>query len=406
MSWLAGNLLVASLLILLVLAIRRPVARLFGARAAYALWLAPALRLIWPPMPEWSPVAATAASPATVYWTQLVVPASEQLAPLATILLAIWIGGAAVTLGVHLAAHRRFVRRALKLGRPMLVDGVTVDIVATRAVEGPMATGLVHPLILVPHDFERRFTADQRRFALMHEQLHHQRGDIWASAAALLGASALWFNPLAYVALGAFRRDMESACDASLLATTSRDQVPAYAQTILASAARPVPVSLCALTSIDELKGRLTMLNANHGFAAKAGGLLLAGGLALAGLAIAAPAAADEPKTQTKEIRSVIVEHDGNGPQEVTMNGEHKGTIGVDCPGSLTSVDVDGATTAGKKEQAKIVICSKTGSNEDIAKGLERALANVDKNDDMNADVRTQLKAKLQAKIAELRAAK
>ena len=182
MSWLAGNLLVASLLILLVLAIRRPVARLFGARAAYALWLAPALRLVWPPMPEWSPIAARASSPATVYWTQVVVPAGEQLAPLATMLLALWIGGAAVTLGVHLAAHRRFVRRALKLGRPMLVDGVTVDIVATRAVEGPMATGLVHPLILVPHDFEQRFSADQRRFALMHEQLHHRRGDIWASA--------------------------------------------------------------------------------------------------------------------------------------------------------------------------------------------------------------------------------
>ena len=181
MSWLAGNLLVASVLILVVLAIRRPVARLFGARAAYALWLAPALRLVWPPMADFSPIAGTA-SPATVYWTQLVVPAGEQVAPVATILLAIWIGGAVIMLTVHLTAHRRFVRRALKFGRPMLVDGVTTDIVATRAVEGPMATGLVHPLIFVPHDFEQRFTADQQRFALMHEQLHHRRGDIWASA--------------------------------------------------------------------------------------------------------------------------------------------------------------------------------------------------------------------------------
>jgi len=52
MSWLAGNLLVASLLVAAVLLLRRPVARLFGPRAAYALWLAPALRLIVPPLPE------------------------------------------------------------------------------------------------------------------------------------------------------------------------------------------------------------------------------------------------------------------------------------------------------------------------------------------------------------------
>ena len=35
---------------LLVLAIRRPVRRLFGAGPAYALWLVPALRLVVPPL--------------------------------------------------------------------------------------------------------------------------------------------------------------------------------------------------------------------------------------------------------------------------------------------------------------------------------------------------------------------
>ena len=403
MSWLAGNLLVASLLVLVVLLIRRPVAALFGPRSAYALWLAPALRLVWPPLPEMAPMA-TAAAPANVYWTQVLIPAGQQLAPLATMLLAIWSGGALVMLSVHLIAHHRFVRRALALGRPLLVDGVTVDIVATRAVDGPMATGLVHPLILVPHDFEQRFTADQRRFALLHEQLHHQRGDIWASAAALLGAAALWFNPFSYVALGAFRRDMESACDASLLATTGRDQVPAYAETILASAARPVPNSLCALTSIDELKGRLIMLNATHGFGRKMAGLLLAGTIALGGVAIAVPAAADEPKTQRKEIRTVIVEHDGKGEKELHIDGSNPEAMKAKCPGVVTEVEAAPAGSQDKKEKARIVICSKGGSKAEAAAGLERALGNIDKNDDMDAAVKAELKAKLSAKIAELRA--
>ena len=48
-AWFAGNLLWASATMLLVLALRRPVAQWLGAGAAYALWLAPALRLIAPP---------------------------------------------------------------------------------------------------------------------------------------------------------------------------------------------------------------------------------------------------------------------------------------------------------------------------------------------------------------------
>lgn len=47
-GWLAQNMLGASLLMLLVLLIRRPVAALFGAGWAYALWLLPLVRLIMP----------------------------------------------------------------------------------------------------------------------------------------------------------------------------------------------------------------------------------------------------------------------------------------------------------------------------------------------------------------------
>ena len=128
------------------------------------------------------------------------------------------------------------------------------------------------------------------------------------------------------------------------------------------------------------------MLNANHGFAAKAGGLLLAGGLAIAGLAIAAPAAADEPKTQTKEIRTVIIENDGKGPQHMTIDSDHPGKMAANCPGILTEVATGPSGTADKKEQPKIVICSAGGSKEEAAKGLERALAHVEQNDEMSAD--------------------
>ena len=61
-DWLLGTLLATSGLIVLVLLIREPVRRHFGARVAYGLWLIPAARLLMPTLTEtverpaaWSP---------------------------------------------------------------------------------------------------------------------------------------------------------------------------------------------------------------------------------------------------------------------------------------------------------------------------------------------------------------
>src|SRR5205085_12271808 len=165
--------------------------------------------------------------------------------------IGLWLAGAALYLAVQLIRHQRFVARALRAGRPLQIPGIAYDVISSAAVHGPMATGLVHPLILVPSNFAVRFNAEQQRLALLHEQMHHRRGDIWASAAALSITALLWFNPIVHLALGAFRRDMEAACDARVLADTGLGAAPAYAETILRCAATPVPRSLCALTAID-----------------------------------------------------------------------------------------------------------------------------------------------------------
>ena len=393
MSVLAGNLLGASLLLALVLLIRRPVARHFGARAAYALWLAPALRLFMPPLPDLGPPAAPSAG---VGYSLLVQPAAAAASAAPLPWPAIWAAGAALFLAVHLVRHALFVRRALRHGRPYAGAAIACDAVITPAVEGPAATGLVHRLVLLPADFEQRFTPEQQRLALLHEWQHHCRGDIWASAAALVGAAALWFNPLTYVALGAFRRDMESACDRSVLSAPGACDPLAYGQTILASAARPIPRSLCALTSLDELKGRLTMLDTNHGSLRQLAGLGLAFAVTLGGMTFAGPALADEPRKEVIEKRVII--SDGSG-----KHAAHGADVRMSCPGEKISVESTVAGTDQEKNQAKIVICSKGGDRAKAAEGLERALADIEKNDDMNPAIRADITAKLKAKIAELR---
>jgi len=396
MSALAVNLVGASLLVAIVLLIRTPVARTFGARAAYALWLAPALRLVIPPLPDFSPAATAAAG--QVNWTMIVEPIARAASRPAIDWTLVWAAGALAFLALHLLRHWWFLHRALREGRPYQTAGIDCDMVITPAVDGPAATGLVHRLVLLPADFETRFTPDQQRVALLHECLHHRRGDLWASGAALLGASALWFNPLAYIALGAFRRDMESACDSTVLDTPGACDPRSYGETILRSAARPIPRSLCALTSIDELKGRLIMLNTSHGSLRRFAGLGVAACLVAGGLVLPNPAVAQDKMEETVIEKKIIMHGDGKGE-----HANHEGMSEMKCPGTMTTIESDVGSSGDKKEQRKIAICSKSGDKAEIAAGIEKALARVEKDTDIDAAARADISAKLRAKIAELR---
>ena len=401
-AWAVSTAIAVSILILLVLVVRRPVAQMFGARAAYALWLAPALRAALPPLPQ-SLAVTPAVSGDAQYWLLTGAPAGGSGMGYEWLAL-LWLGGVVVMLGAHCWRHQRFIAGALAAGRPYPSDNVRYDVVATPAVDGPAATGLIHPLILVPVDFDQRFSPDQQRFALWHEQLHHRRGDIWASAAALLVTSFLWFNPFAHLALRAFRRDMEAACDARLLDDAGSAAAPAYAETILRCAARPVPRSLCALTTIDELKGRLTMLKLNHGAARKLAGLLIAGSLTLAGVAFAAPARADESTDETRKFtRKVEIRHLDD--KDVVGRAKHGDLekIGANCPGEKYEISVDGGS-ADKKEAVKFLICTRAGETRaQVVKSLEKAAADLEKEGEMSSGVKVELLTKLRAKIAELK---
>ena len=110
-AWFFGNMLWAGVTMLIVLAVRRPAAQLFGAGPVYALWLLPALRLVLPPMPAIMPEAAPWLAP-----TALVVPVAEAAAPAGggsalPLLLAIWAAGSAAFLLWQWLLYRRFLTR-------------------------------------------------------------------------------------------------------------------------------------------------------------------------------------------------------------------------------------------------------------------------------------------------------
>ena len=70
-DWLLGALLATSGLIVLVLLIREPVRRQFGARVAYGLWLIPVARLLMPTLTETVERPVTVSAPPNLLTTQI-----------------------------------------------------------------------------------------------------------------------------------------------------------------------------------------------------------------------------------------------------------------------------------------------------------------------------------------------
>lgn len=404
-GWATETLLATTALMIVILIVRRPVARLFGAHAAYALWLAPLLRLIAPPLPVTVPVPDMLV--VTGIGAAGSAPASPDLLP-ALPFAGLWLFGSAIFLLWQLIRYRGFLRLALGDARPILVE--TVDdaaVLRTSAVTGPCATGILIRRIFVPADFATNFSDQERDLAIAHEALHHRRHDLWASAAALLMLALHWFNPIAYMAHRAFRRDLEAACDATLLARRAPDEREAYARTILRCVAQPMPHPSCALTNVDELKGRLEMLNLHHGRGRRFAGLSLALGLAGGGLALAYPATAQEAPKATQErveIRKII--SDGKEGDVIRRGepGELRAKF-ANCKGEKFEADSGAAGADGKKAHTRIMLCTKEGASKtETAAMLEKALSRIEGTDEMPAENKAQVVAKLKARIAELKA--
>ncbi len=348
-TWLVQTLAGTTLAMLAVLVLRGPVARLFGAHVAYALWLLPALRLVLPPLPGWTalwqpvfrlgtPTQIGIVDPATAVRLAALgvaeAPMNHDVAVAAapignwapdwpTTLLLLWVAGALVWFGWQMLRYRHFIGGALAEAELLSRQG-DIDVLVSRSVDGPLAAGIMQRRIFLPADFLRRYTPDERRLVLLHEGAHHDRRDIAANLAAIAVVALHWWNPVAHWAYRAFRTDQELACDATVLAGASGAARHDYGSAVLKSVFTRTPAPVCALNHKTQLKQRIGMMkNRNIGRARLAlGGLfaatMIGGGLLLtaagdakapeaaatpvAPVAAVAPAPAEKPRTRVAVI--------------------------------------------------------------------------------------------------------
>jgi len=253
-QWLVETLIVTAALMALVLVLRRPVARHFGAEIAYLLWAIPLARLFMPPVVQTIEVPVSTPSQVDMPGTAaMAMPVADIASPVDAmpepafangllvdadwfaICVTIWLCGAAIFLIAQLSAY-------LQNRRELLEDAVEVSrmddirVIEIAGIAGPFAFGLWRRYIALPIGFTQAYNPMERELALAHERSHHRAGDLWANFAALAMLSLHWFNPVAWMAWRAFRFDQEAACDARVLRRRSSAERTAYARAIAKAA--------------------------------------------------------------------------------------------------------------------------------------------------------------------------
>ena len=276
--------LAVSVAIVLVLAVRKSIARLFGPHVAYAFWLVvpvaamasflPAEQVFQmvpsvvqdsgPGAVDFSP---TAAVPVVESGAEPAATRAETQSPLETLaqatigLLVLWLLGALYSAGRLMYRQRKF------LGGSGLTRIGTRLYRANEDTVGPAAVGILRTRVVVPGNFAVRYSALERMLIVDHEREHIRFGDVRINAFAATLQCLNWFNPLVYLAQKSLREDQELACDARVMKKYTAHR-RTYAEALLKAqfAGQPIPVG-CAWPTVGgrTLKHRIANL-APHNF--------------------------------------------------------------------------------------------------------------------------------------------
>lgn len=269
--------LTSSVLILLLVILRRALRGRISPCVQYALWLLVAARLLIPgtlfeaPVSmmgaveelrepsQWSAAVVSAPSAAiqapstdgptanfaTLPQEPADVPAKTFTTPPSEtrnaedILRFIWRAGIAVTVGTLVLSNLIFYLRLRKNRKRLTLPDTPwsgeLPVYEMEGLASPCLFGLFRPAIYLN---ETAMDAEHPEHILAHEYAHYRHGDhVWAILRSVCLAIH-WYNPLVWWAAALSRRDCELACDASALRQLGEDARIDYGQTLLGMVSR------------------------------------------------------------------------------------------------------------------------------------------------------------------------
>ena len=173
----------------------------------------------------------------------------------------LWLAGAIAYFAFRMGAYTLFTVRMKRELRS--ADGRVLRIYETlctqlnikrvprlyvsRVPVSPMLYGYISPRIVIP-DLE---FADEEKICqmLIHELIHHRRGDIYVKLLCTAAIAVHWFNPAAYVATARCVSAMELACDEAVVRTMNESSRARYGETLLEIVRRCADVRTSSMTT-------------------------------------------------------------------------------------------------------------------------------------------------------------
>lgn len=154
-----------------------------------------------------------------------------------------WAAGAAVLGAFFVISYVRSLRRfreSLPVD-PGPAEGLRKRLSIRRRVRlresdyitSPITYGVFRPVILLPSGFFQMAEEQELTHVLLHEMVHIRRFDALAKLVFTAAVCVYWFNPLVWIMWVLADRDMELACDEAVVGILGRQARADYAMTLV-----------------------------------------------------------------------------------------------------------------------------------------------------------------------------
>lgn len=113
-------------------------------------------------------------------------------------------------------------------------DALHVKPITMWTVDRSISPGIAFfsgPVLLLPASMDGN--EDALRYAFLHELTHKKRYDHYVTALLTVLRVIYWFNPAVHIGFNEMRADMETACDADVIAFVGKQQKRGYLNTII-----------------------------------------------------------------------------------------------------------------------------------------------------------------------------
>lgn len=149
----------------------------------------------------------------------------------------VWVIGMALLLGYacisYIRLHKR-VKASVKLQENVWISD---------AIETPFILGIIRPKIFLPSRMEEKWMES----VLHHERIHLKRRDHWWKPMGYLLLTVYWFNPLIWIAYCLLCRDIEMACDESVVRDMDSQEKKEYSKALLSCSISRKMIAACPL---------------------------------------------------------------------------------------------------------------------------------------------------------------